>query len=168
MHALAGRRSVRYWDPRKAYCCWFQGTQHVLAEGPDDFTNGPTYQSALDTFKQIVAVSTAGQAKDLNTCRVICELYLRHIATRRNPRTLKHTPTATEIMEHLTICQAVQPLLVVYEAAMKYEWSDEDRSKITACYQNVNALLAEQVQADAAMAEAERAGMQAAASPVAA
>ena len=34
---MARRATVRYWESRNGYCCWFQGHQHVLAEGPDDF-----------------------------------------------------------------------------------------------------------------------------------
>ena len=28
--------SVRYWDSRGGYGCWIDGTQHILAKGPDD------------------------------------------------------------------------------------------------------------------------------------
>jgi integrase len=86
---MARRASVRYWPSREAYCCWFKGHQHTLAEGPDDFPDGPTYQAALDAFKALTALGSAESAGDKNTCRVVCEMYLRHISTRRKEGTLK-------------------------------------------------------------------------------
>src|SRR5262245_1045010 len=85
---MARRASVRYWSSRGAYCCWFRGHQYTLAEGPDDFPSGPTYQKALDQFKALTALTDADQAKDLNPVRIVCELYLRHISTHRHSATL--------------------------------------------------------------------------------
>jgi integrase len=86
---MARRSSVRYWPSRGAYCCWFNEKQEVLAAGPDDFPSGPTYQAALQRFKEITALAAADTAKEKNTVRVVCELYLRHISTRRKPHTVK-------------------------------------------------------------------------------
>ncbi len=61
---MARRANVRYWESRKAYCCCFRGKQHTLAEGPDDFPNGPTYQAALRKFSEITALADADVAKD--------------------------------------------------------------------------------------------------------
>src|SRR3954453_15078124 len=83
------RPSVRYWKSRGGYCCWLGGRQQVLAQGPDDFPEGPTYQDAVRKFAEVTAVQNADRAKDQNTARVVCEMYLRWISTRRNPRTLK-------------------------------------------------------------------------------
>src|SRR5438067_1980086 len=87
-YIMARRPSVRYWASRHAYCCWFKGQQHVLAEGPDDFPSGPTYQAALQKFSEITALQGADAAKDRNTARVVCEMYLRWIESRRKERTL--------------------------------------------------------------------------------
>ena len=86
---MARRAAIRYWPSRNAYCCWFQGHQHILAEGPDDFPSGPTYQAALRKFTEITSLSAADSAKDRNTCRVVCEMYLRWISTRRKALTVK-------------------------------------------------------------------------------
>ena len=74
---MARRASVRYWPSRNAYCCWFNGNQVELAEGPDDFPSGPTYQTALRKFIEITTLADADRAKDSNTARVVCEMYLR-------------------------------------------------------------------------------------------
>jgi integrase len=86
---MARRSSVRYWRSRNGYCCWFGCKQEVVAVGPDDFPSGPTYQAALDRFKEMTALSAADTAKDRNTARVVCELYLRWISSRRKAGTLK-------------------------------------------------------------------------------
>jgi integrase len=86
---VARRSSVRYWSSRNAYCCWFAGKQHVLAEGADDYPSGPTYQAATQKFAELSALSGVDGAKDTNTCRVICEMYLRWISTRRKFQTMK-------------------------------------------------------------------------------
>src|SRR4051812_11805190 len=83
------RSSVRYWPSRKAYCCWFNKQQQVLAEGPDDFPNGPTYQEALGKFGQLTSRAGAPPAKDRNPARVVCESSPQWTPPRRNPRTLK-------------------------------------------------------------------------------
>jgi len=96
-----GRRAkVGYWPSRGswqdangewhtgAYCCWFQGKQVILAEGPDDyfpFPSGPTFKTALKKFAQMVTLGSA--ACDQKTVEMVCELYLQHIATRRKSRT---------------------------------------------------------------------------------
>jgi integrase len=85
---MARRASVRYWPTRNAYCCWWQKKQVVLAEGPDDAPHGPTYTAAVRKFANLVVLGTADTAKDDNTVRVVCELYLRHVAASLAPATL--------------------------------------------------------------------------------
>jgi integrase len=84
---MARKPSVRYWPSRKAYCCWFKGKQVVLAEGPKDELEGPVYAAALKKFGELVTLGAADTAKDANAVEVVCELYLRHISSRRKTRT---------------------------------------------------------------------------------
>jgi integrase len=120
---MARRSSVRYWRSRHAYCCWFDGTQHVLAEGPDDFPCGPTYQAALQKFTEITALSNADSAKDRNTCRVVCELYLRWISTRRKEHTVairqKIFVPFTDALGEVTVKDLTQHMV--------YAWFDQMR-----------------------------------------
>jgi integrase len=88
-HRSGRRASVRYWQSRKAYCCWFQGVQQVLATGPDDFPDGPTYQEALKAFSALTSLASADMAGDKNTCRVVSEKYMRHIENRLAPNSVK-------------------------------------------------------------------------------
>jgi integrase len=100
----AGRKpSVRYWASRGtwtdangkiqhgSYCVTLNGQQHVLAVGPDDAGNdlkGPTYLKALSVFRDLLALENAGNAKDLNSCRVVCEHYFRSLKENAKPLTL--------------------------------------------------------------------------------
>lgn len=99
---MSGPRSqVNYWkskgswiddqgQTRKgAWCCWLRGKQHTLAVGPNDAPHGPAYNKALRAFSELHDLGNADLAKDRNTVDTICELYLRHIEKKRNPRSVK-------------------------------------------------------------------------------
>jgi integrase len=77
---MARKPSVRYWPTRNAYCCWFRGKQYVLAEGPKDEMDGPTYTAAVRKFAELVTLQGADTARDANPIRVVCETFL----TRRH------------------------------------------------------------------------------------
>jgi integrase len=86
---MARKPSVRYWSSRNAYCCWFRGQQHVLADGPDDKPTGPTYLAALKRFSEIITLDAAGSAGDRNTVRTVFEKYLAHIHGKAKPATFE-------------------------------------------------------------------------------
>jgi integrase len=88
---MARRASVRYWESRKAYCCWMKGKQHVLQEGPDDYPHGPTYQAAVKRFAAMVTLSKATEAGEENPLRAVCDLYLRHCSSSKMPSTFATT-----------------------------------------------------------------------------
>jgi integrase len=83
---MARKASVRYWKSRGGYCCWIKGKQEVLAVGPDDFPDGPTYKAAFDRYTGLMALANAGAAKDENTIRVVCEKYLDHLEMHNKKR----------------------------------------------------------------------------------
>jgi integrase len=80
--AMGRRASVRYWQSRGGYCCWLNGRQHVLAEGEDDYPDGPTYQAAVRKFSELVSLSGAASARDNNPIRVVCEVFLHRMQPR--------------------------------------------------------------------------------------
>ncbi len=86
---MARRANVNYWPSRNAYCCHIRGKQHVLAEGPKDEPSGPTFCAACKRYGELMCLSTADTAKNQNTSRIVCELYLRHIAAQRKAGTLR-------------------------------------------------------------------------------
>jgi hypothetical protein len=42
--------SIRYFHSRKAYYTQYQGKQHLLAAGPKDEPDGPTYYTAIGAW----------------------------------------------------------------------------------------------------------------------
>lgn len=49
----------------------------------------------------------------------------------------KKKPTITRVMEEITKCETLVKLTSVMEAALKYEWTEDDLSAIKECEQNV-------------------------------
>jgi integrase len=99
---MARRSVVSYWPSRGtwedekgnvqhgAFCCWYRGKQHILAAGPNDQVGeGPVFMSAVKKLVELKMLSNAGSAKDTNSVRVVCELYLRHVAANLRPATLR-------------------------------------------------------------------------------
>jgi integrase len=56
--------SIRYYDSRQAYYTQYHGKQHLLAAGPKDEPDGPTYQRAVTRFAQIMHVGDLERAED--------------------------------------------------------------------------------------------------------
>lgn len=78
-----GRKpSVRYWESRKAYCCWIGADQHVLARGPDDAPNGPTYLEAHARFRKLVE-READKGTDDYLVSALLNQYRAHLAATR-------------------------------------------------------------------------------------
>jgi integrase len=96
------RSKVSYWTSRGtwedekgntqhgAFCCWYKGRQHILAEGPDDQKqDGPVFNAAVKKLVALKMLDNAGTAKDANKVRVVCELFLRHVSATLRPATLR-------------------------------------------------------------------------------
>lgn len=86
---MARKPSVRYWASRKGFCCWIDGVQHKLAEGPDDSPNGPTYLAALTKFTELLTLKNAPAAGDANTVKTIAELYGQHLEAQGRAKSFK-------------------------------------------------------------------------------
>jgi integrase len=56
--------SVRYYESRQGYYTKYQGKQHLLATGPKDEPDGPTYQRAVTRFAQVMHASELDRAED--------------------------------------------------------------------------------------------------------
>src|SRR5262245_58069162 len=79
-----GRKpDVTYWASRKAYGCWIDGTQHILAKGAKDETKGPTYLAALDHFEKLLALE-ADKGSDDYLVSAMLNQYRAHVKDRRS------------------------------------------------------------------------------------
>ena len=70
--------SVRYWETRKAYCCYINNVRHFLAYGPDDCPTGPTYLEALDQFKKLLSLET-NKGTDQYLVSALLDQYRAHL-----------------------------------------------------------------------------------------
>jgi integrase len=67
----------------------WHGKQIMLAKGEKDETTGPTYLAALAKFKELVELQGADQGGDGNSCRVVMELFLRHVEASLSAASLR-------------------------------------------------------------------------------
>ena len=67
---MARKPSIRYFDSRTAYYCQVNGRQRLLAAGPDDFPDGPTYKRAVTAFSALM-VGSEGPSQDSTVNEVI-------------------------------------------------------------------------------------------------
>jgi integrase len=80
---MARKASVRYWAGRGGYCCHFQGSQILLAKGPDDAPDGPTYAAARAKFNALVFGGPAAA-----TLSDLAERFLRWARLHRSEGTV--------------------------------------------------------------------------------
>lgn len=80
---MARKASVRYWKSREGYCCWHNGSQVLLAKGPEDAPDGPTYRAALKKFIRL-------ELKEHGvTVSEVVERYLEWAKKHRDPVTVR-------------------------------------------------------------------------------
>lgn len=85
---MAVRPSVRYFDSRGAYYCQIDRKQHLLAKGPDDFPDGPTYKAAMTAFHRLTCAAGADVAGDANTVETVVSRYLFDAEKVKRPKTV--------------------------------------------------------------------------------
>ena len=79
---MAKKPSVRYWNSRKAYCCEIDGTQHILAKGPNDGPKGPTYKAAVQQFQKLISME-ADKGTDDYLVSSLLNAYRAHLHKTR-------------------------------------------------------------------------------------
>ncbi|MBA4190276.1 MAG: hypothetical protein C0467_20005 [Planctomycetaceae bacterium] len=128
--ARGKKPSVRYWEGRRAYCCWIAGKQETLARGPDDAPQGPTYLAALDQFRKLLALD-ANKGTDDYLVSALLNQYRTHLhATRKSA-----VPGIFEIMArgfgeklgHYRVSQ-LQPHMVEEWLAGQDRWNDTSKA----------------------------------------
>lgn len=83
------RSSIRYFTSRGGYYTQFQKRQYPLAQGPDDYPDGPTYKAARQAFDAIFEAEAAPSKGEQNPVRVICNMFLTWAESRIRPTTMK-------------------------------------------------------------------------------
>lgn len=85
--------SIRYFDSRKAYYTQYQGRQHLLAAGPKDEPDGPTYRAAVRRFSQIMHASEVERAEDNCAVSVVIARYYHSLEREKRKSTLHQART---------------------------------------------------------------------------
>lgn len=122
---MARKASVRYWESRGGFFCWHKGKQVLLAMGPDDRFDGPTYRAAREKFKEIFFPRPEGP-----TVQEVFAKYLAWVASHRKTETARcYRETCKAVMEG--IGQKPVAHLLPYDVddwcqreAAKRQWSD--------------------------------------------
>jgi integrase len=81
---MAKKPSVRYWNSRKAYCCEIDGTQHILAKGPNDGPKGKTYLAAVARFGKLVSMEADKGTDDYLVSSLLNQYRIHLHATRQS------------------------------------------------------------------------------------
>jgi integrase len=81
--------SIRYYDSRQAYYTKYQGRQHLLAAGPKDEPDGPTYQRAVTRFAQIMHVGDLERAEDNCLVSAVIARYYHFLDRERRKKTMQ-------------------------------------------------------------------------------
>jgi hypothetical protein len=122
--------SVRYWESRAAYCCWIKGEQHVLARGEKDDPTGPTYLTALDRFRKLLALET-NKGTDNYLVSALLNQYRAHLkATRKSA-----VPGIFEVMARgfaeefgtRPVCE-LEPHMVENWLAQQTQWNNTSKA----------------------------------------
>jgi integrase len=122
---MARRPKVNYWPSRGGYGCWFNGKQRILADGPDDFPDGPTYQKALREFIGLTALANADAAGDGNDMQTLAELYLRHVHGTKSAATYRirrrHLQPLVDVMGRTPVRQLTRHMVDCFLDGMR-QW----------------------------------------------
>jgi integrase len=80
---------VRYFESREAYYCQFQGKQHLLAAGPKDEPEGPTYRRAVERFALIMQVGEMDRTTDECPVSAVVTRYYHFLKQEGRKKTLQ-------------------------------------------------------------------------------
>ncbi len=79
---------INYFESRRGYFTQFKRRQHLLASGPKDEPDGPTYRAAVKKFSEIIHVAEADRAEDNNLVITILDRYAVYLKNQGRERTL--------------------------------------------------------------------------------
>src|ERR1700730_9030969 len=82
--AMGWTPGIRYYESRRAYYTKYQGRQPLLAAGPKDEPDGPTYQAAVQRFAQIMHAGETARAED--NCLVSAVISRFYFSLKRDER----------------------------------------------------------------------------------
>jgi integrase len=152
-------RDVRHWASKGGYCTTWHGKKVVLAKGPKDEPNGPTYLAAWDEYKRLWALEAAGTAADRNTVEVVCIKYAEHLEFMKQDRSLALFEAAAEPFVEAnreTLIRDLRAFHLADHLANLARPRVEGQTKISGRANNTLRLVREQIRAAFSWAKASR------------
>lgn len=119
------RPSVRYWESRGGYGCWIGGKQYLLAKGPDDYPDGPTYRAAARAFGELVAGAAKYQARDANPVYIVLDAYVHHCLEDRKEDSFQQAKWVCQ--RFVKECAAAQRPCAELTQAIVADWVSKNR-----------------------------------------
>ncbi len=86
---MSATPQIRYFESRRGYYTQYKKRQRLLAKGPKDEPDGPTYQQAVRTFSEIIHCGEADRAEDNNLVITVLDRYAVHLKNQDRERTLE-------------------------------------------------------------------------------
>ncbi len=122
--------TIRYFESRSAYYTQYHGKQHMLAAGPKDDPDGPTYQAAVQRFARIMHVDEMARAEDNTLVSALIARYYHSLDRDNRKGTLHQARTLLDpaIAEfgHIKV-KDVKPFVVRDWIDKMHQWNSTSR-----------------------------------------
>jgi integrase len=128
--------SIRYFESRKAYYTQYRSRQWLLAAGPKDEPDGPTYKKAVDQFSKIMHADEAQHAEDNSLVSAVIVRYYHSLdrdgrkATLHQARTLLDPAVAK--FGHVKV-KELKPFIVQDWITATARWNSSTRHTALGC-----------------------------------
>jgi integrase len=123
--------SIRYFPSRSAYYTQYHGKQHLLAAGPKDEPDGPTYRKAVERFAQIMHLGELQRSEDNCSLSALVARYYHHLdrAGRKGSLHVARTMLDPALAEfgHVRV-KELKPVHVNDWIARQTTWNDSTRN----------------------------------------
>jgi integrase len=128
--------AIRYFQSRQAYYTQYQGKQRLLASGPADGPDGPTYKKAVLRFAQIMHASDVERAEDNALVSAIIARYYYSLDWEGRKSTLHQARTMLDpaIVDfgHVKV-KELKPYLVQDWLAKQPRWNSSSKHTAISC-----------------------------------
>jgi integrase len=130
-NAVPRTPSIRYYESRQAYYTKYQGRQHLLASGPKDEPDGPTYRAAVERFARVMHLGEAVRAEDGVRVSVVISRYYHHLEQAGRGRSQRLAESmldpAIAAFGHVLV-RELKPFAVSDWLAAQHTWGSSSRA----------------------------------------
>jgi integrase len=124
--------SPHYYESRKAYYVKYHGRQHLLAAGPKDEPDGPTYKLAIKRFAQLMHADEVEHVEDECRISAVITRYYRHLENEGRQASLdlarRLLDSAVLAFGHVKV-RELKPFAVTDWLASRDTWNETSKSR---------------------------------------